>query len=194
MSTPTIFYLHGFASAGNGPKAQALRSRFGPRSVLSPDLPIDPRAVRDEVDSLIRTARSSPLILVGTSLGGFYACYFSRRWSLPCVLVNPSMEPSRTVGKRIGTHRNYSTGADFEVTQEHAREWAAMEASLAEGLDARLVSLFLAQDDDVLPYTSALQRIPADAFRCVTPDGGHRYESHWGSVMDRIAAVAASLG
>ena len=51
----TILYLHGFASAGNGEKAQALRRRFGADQVLSPDLPVDLLAVRGTVDALLRS-------------------------------------------------------------------------------------------------------------------------------------------
>ena len=185
----TILYLHGFASAGHGEKAQALRQRFGAEQVLSPDLPVDPQEVRSTVDTLLRSCARRPTVLVGTSLGGFYACWFAMRWQLPCVLVNPSTAPSRTIGARPGRYRNHATGAELEVRPEFAEAWAAMEADAGSRPDGALISLFLAQDDDVLPCELALQRFADAAFVRVTPDGGHRYTAHWDSVMDRIATV-----
>lgn len=184
-----IIYLHGFASTGNGTKARALGARFGDERVVAPDLPIDPRQVVALADALVRAEGGHSVLLVGTSLGGFYASYLSQRWQLPCVLVNPSMAPSQTVGRRLGPHRNLVTGAEFEVLPDFANTWARMETEVADRQDSTLVNLFLAQDDDVLPYAQTLQRIPAAVFQCVTPDGGHRYEMHWNKVMDRIAAI-----
>jgi predicted esterase YcpF (UPF0227 family) len=185
-----IIYLHGFASAGNGAKAQALGARFGAAAVVSPDLPIDPREVRQLVDGIIRANRDVPLLLVGTSLGGFYASYFSQRWNLPCVLVNPSVFPSQTVGRRVGVHKNFATGAAFEVRPEFAGIWAGMEAEIAAEQDGALVNLFLAEDDDVISHEVALQHFPRPAFRSVTRDGGHRYQAHWDRVMDRVQEIA----
>jgi predicted esterase YcpF (UPF0227 family) len=184
-----IIYFHGFASTGNGAKADALRERFGSARVLSPDLPIDPREVCAMIDPIIRCATSDPAILVGTSLGGFYASYFSQRWRLPCVLVNPSTVPSATIGSRPGTYKNFATGVELEVRPEFAPIWASMEADIKANLDPALVSLFLAEDDDVLPLAEALRRLAGAAFKLVTPDGGHRYSDHWDKVVDRIAAL-----
>jgi 5'-nucleotidase len=40
------------------------------------------------------------VILVGNSLGGYYANYFAEKFRLPCVLINPSLFPETTLGKR----------------------------------------------------------------------------------------------
>lgn len=184
-----IIYLHGFASAGNGAKAQALGERFGREQVLSPDLPVDPREVATLLDRTLEPLAADGAVLVGTSLGGFYADYMSQRWKVPCVLVNPSTTPSQTLGRRTGWHTNLVTGVRFELLPEYARTWAKMEMELVDRRDGCLVNLFLAEDDAVLPYGTALQHIRNPAFSCVTPDGGHRYETHWDLVMDRIAVL-----
>jgi hypothetical protein len=184
-----ILYLHGFASAGNGAKAQALGERFGLERILSPDLPVDPQEVAALLDRTLEPLAADGAVLVGTSLGGFYADYMSQRWKAPCVLVNPSTTPSQTLGRRTGWHTNLVTGVRFELLPEYARTWAKMEMELADRRDGRLVNLFLAKDDDVLPYEYALHHIRNPAFRCVASDGGHRYESHWDLVMDRIAVL-----
>jgi 5'-nucleotidase len=40
------------------------------------------------------------VILVGNSLGGYYANYFAEKFNLPCVLINPSLYPNITLVKR----------------------------------------------------------------------------------------------
>lgn len=178
-----IIYFHGFASVGSGAKATALRLQFPDDTVLAPDLPVDPKEVISLVDSLVRENPSFPLIFVGTSLGGFYASYFSARYDCPCVLVNPSTNPSNTMLERMSApQRNYATGEEIIITQGHLVTFRAMEDYIKGEQNGALVNLFLAEDDDVIPYDKTLVDIPFAAFKEVKKTGGHRFTEHWGEV------------
>jgi predicted esterase YcpF (UPF0227 family) len=184
-----IIYLHGFGSAGDSPKSQALRAAYGDDAVISPDLPMDPDAVIAKIATIVHENKEYPIIFVGTSLGGFYANYFAQRYDAPCVLVNPSTSPSKTMAARLGKHTNYVTGQEFEITDRHVATFAAMEDAIKDQNGA-LISLFLAEDDDVLDPTIAMQYFPFTRTKVVTKDGGHRFEKHWDAVVDHIRTIS----
>lgn len=184
-----IVYLHGFGSAGNSPKSQALKAVFGDDAVISPDLPMDPDEVIAKIATIVHENKEYPIIFVGTSLGGFYANYFAQRYDAPCVLVNPSTKPSVTMAKRLGKNTNYVTGAEFEITDRHIATFEAMEHAV-EDQNGALISLFVAEDDDILDPSIALQYFPFTKTKVVTKDGGHRFEKHWDTVVDYIKTLA----
>jgi predicted esterase YcpF (UPF0227 family) len=187
----TIIYLHGFASAGASPKSDALIDAFGKECVFAPDLPIDPAKTIDVVTNIVRKATSYPVIFIGTSLGGFWANYFSHKFDTPCILVNPSMDPGKKMSTRVGTtFKNYKTGEDVVVNAQHV---AAFDRCRSEALELRngtLINLFLAEDDDVIDYKDTCDQIPSFKSRTITKDGGHRYAEHWDQVINKAQELA----
>lgn len=97
----TILYLHGFASAGAGPKVDALREAFPDHAVLAPDIPTDLVQAQALLDGVVRKITSYPVIAVGTSLGGFWANYLAQVYDMPAILVNPSTEPAVTMASKL---------------------------------------------------------------------------------------------
>ena len=78
-----IIYLHGYGSNGNTEKSAILKEHF--EHVFSPTLSLDPNEVSRTLHTLLKDVidnpefsndSSSPIVLVGTSLGGFLARYF----------------------------------------------------------------------------------------------------------------------
>ena len=187
-----IIYLHGFASVGVGPKSDALRKKFGNDAVYSPDLPIDPDAVEMLIDTYVAKNTQYPLIFVGTSLGGFWANYFAQKWDSPCVIVNPSTSPSKTMWERVGKIiKNYSTGELMPILEDYATKFGIRESYLIGNTNGALINVFVAKDDDVIPYKEVLENIPYRASCTITEDGGHRYDTNWGKVVDKVRQVAA---
>lgn len=186
-----IIFFHGFASVGVSPKSDALRAAFGDDQVISPDLPTDPVAVIELITKLVHTAPKDKLIFVGTSLGGFYANYCAQLFDVPCVIVNPSTRPSVTMNARLGINHNMATGAEFEITREDVAMFAYMEKFINGNSNGALVNLFLAEDDTVLDYRIAEHDIPFTKQTFKFPDGGHRFESNWGSVINCVKDVMA---
>jgi predicted esterase YcpF (UPF0227 family) len=162
---------------------------FGEDHVICPDLPMDPDGVIAKIATIVHENNEYPIVFVGTSLGGFYANYFSNRYDAPCVLVNPSTRPSQTMVARLGLNTNYATGEQFEVTDKHIALFAAMEYAIEQTQNGGLIDMFLANDDDVLDYELAIQNIPYTKSTTITPDGGHRYDQHWDLVMKKISEI-----
>jgi predicted esterase YcpF (UPF0227 family) len=192
MSKGTLIYLHGFASSGKGFKPDALRKAFPECVVFSPDLPVDPDKVISMIDNLVRHAVDFPVVFVGTSLGGFWANYFAHKWDAPCVIVNPSTSPSKTMFERVGKEMtNYVTGEKVEVTMRDVKLFSYCEIEAAELHNGALVNVFVAKDDDVIDYKETLDAMRFTKSMTVLEDGVHRFEAHCDKQIDKVKEVLA---
>lgn len=189
-----IIYLHGFASSGASDKVTQLRKRFGDDKVIAPDLPFDPDevyklVVYNIVNDFIKSREpKEKLVFVGTSLGAFYANYFGHLYDSCVVLVNPSATPSETLKEKLGPNTNYHTGEEFLVSLAHLDKLDRMREHVKAMYSPSLVSLFVAKDDEVIPYESMLEGFPY-ATVTVMEDGGHRFTDHWNLVVDRVESL-----
>jgi predicted esterase YcpF (UPF0227 family) len=165
-----MLYIHGFASCGIGRKSTALRNYFGDDIVVSPDLPYAP----DEVVSLLEdTIRSNDVsLLVGSSLGGFYATVLAERFALQAVLINPSVHPYETLASYAGENHRFCDNALFEWKSEYLD---GLRRLFVEPRNGDYLVL-LQSGDEVLDYRIARRRY--EKHRVVVEYGGnHRFEN-----------------
>lgn len=61
----------------------------------------DPTSARKTIDSIISDALKyhNEVILIGNSLGGYWANFFSERYNLACILINPALNPKVSLQK-----------------------------------------------------------------------------------------------
>lgn len=186
----TIVYCHGFASVGGGWKADRLREAFPEHTVLSPTLPAQPMRALDVLQPVVSASRSYPVILVGTSLGGFYAHYVSQVFDVPCVLVNPCTRPSQYLSQYVGRAvKNHVTGEPIELSQADMTVFQALERGIEVFRNGKLVNVLVAEDDDVIDCHVVREDIKFTNSYQVFPTGGHRFESQWDSVTATIKRV-----
>jgi uncharacterized protein len=172
-----IVYLHGVGGGSFGKKAASLVKHFGADNVSAPSLPIDPVQTEAIVDKIVKETTSFPLVFVGVSLGGFWANYFAQKWDAPCVIVNPSTNPSVSL-------KRYNVPQDVLDGYNHYETVRTQNDS-----NGSLVNLFVAKNDPILPYAGILKTYEHTAFTAVLPDGGHRFDKNWNLVIDRIAEI-----
>lgn len=186
-----IIYLHGFGSSGSSSKVDALREKFGAENVFAPDLPFDPIEVIALVNKLVydNYEKYSKIVFVGTSLGGFYANYFAMCIDAPAILVNPSCKPSESLRNKLGSNKNYATNKEFMVELAHLDVLASMREKAARNHNGNLINLFVAKDDEVIPYEIPLEYFKYTAMTRIVDTGGHRFTDHWDMVMDRIGEL-----
>jgi len=152
-----IIYIHGFGSTGNATKANILKKHFD--DVVSPDLPGSPTEAIKLINGLIDKRTDDNVMLVASSLGGFYALNVLKRKGVKVFLINPSLNPL--------------TNLKGKVTDRFADE--LKEAELDE-FPRRLgyVYTLLAKNDDVIPYENAAERLKGSRKLIIVDDGGHR--------------------
>lgn len=101
----SILYLHGYDSSSQGDKPQMLRSLYPKNRLLIPDLPLDPLECMTLSEDTLRTA-SNDAIIVGASLGGFYAYYLASKFKRDCLLINPVFQPAMEAKKMLEMETN----------------------------------------------------------------------------------------
>jgi predicted esterase YcpF (UPF0227 family) len=165
-----ILYLHGFGSCGEGNKSSALRAHFGEEKVLSPDLPYSPQDVINYIKKLITDEKIT--LLIGSSLGGFYATYFAEKFALPAVLINPSVTPWQTLEKHVGWQERFCDGEAFEFKAAYLTQLKKLQVNPQRGN----YLVLLQSEDEVLDYHIAKSFY--QKYKVVVEYGGnHRFEN-----------------
>ena len=173
-------YLHGFNSGGTSSKARRLRALLAPVPVLSPTYPVhQARAavdfLRDYIAAALRDqASDAPLVLIGSSLGGFYAQYLAPEFDTRIVLINPSLRPDITLLRSIGPNHNEATGEDYTLS---ADEVHALGEYRVPACDPRIPALLLLDTgDELLDYRVAEAAYRECGKTIVYAGGNHRFE------------------
>ena len=117
----TILYFHGFASSSDSEKAEILKkyiSSFAKKTkLIIPDLNNNFQEAIKEIKQLIKS-NEKPIAFMGSSLGGYYAAYFSSLYKSKAILINPAIPPLKGFDIYLGENKNYSTGEKFNITAE----------------------------------------------------------------------------
>jgi predicted esterase YcpF (UPF0227 family) len=115
------------------------------------------------------------LVLIGSSLGGYYAAYLAEKYDLPAVLINPAVRPFDLLESYIGSHKNYHTDDVHQVTNEHMDELRAL--FVAEPLHVDKLMILLQTGDETLDYRLALEKYNGSL--CIVRIGGdHSYANY----------------
>jgi predicted esterase YcpF (UPF0227 family) len=186
---PSILYIHGLNSSPASTKAsQLLRvaEHCGIAAQLRvPALHHHPRQAMQQLRAAIAEL-GSPL-LVGSSLGGYYATHLAEQHGLSALLINPAVRPHRLFGGKEVEQTNHYTGETWLLTHDHIA--ALRELEVAEPRDATRYQVWLQTLDETLDYRQA------EAFyegcRLDIQEGGdHSYQGF----APRIAEILALAG
>ncbi|WP_416422133.1 YqiA/YcfP family alpha/beta fold hydrolase [Pseudomonas sp. App30] len=173
--TGSILYIHGLNSAPASKKASTLTEvmqRMGLEGQLRvPALHHHPRQAIGQLDSAI--AELDAPLLVGSSLGGYYATHLAERHGLKALLINPVVNPHRLFDGFLGTQQNLYTGESWELTLDHVDALAALEVAAPQ--DPLRYQVWLQTADETLDYRQAERFYRACALR-IQAGGDHGYQ------------------
>ena len=171
----SILYIHGFNSAPASNKASQLirvMDALGLADQLRvPALHHHPRQAIAQLQAAIGEL-GRPL-LVGSSLGGYYATHLAERHGLKALLVNPAVSPHRMFDGYLGTQKNLYTDETWELTHDHVTALAELEVPAPQ--DAARYQVWLQTGDETLDYRYAEQYYAACDVR-VQAGGDHSYQ------------------
>ena len=158
-----MLYLHGFLSSVQSLKAQqtlAYCSEIGLReNITIPQMNHGPAETIAALHALIDENDAGNLVLMGSSLGGYYATYLSEFYEAPAVLINPAVRPYELWESRLGENRNYHSGKIHVVTREHIEELKQIDVPVLS--KPKNFKVFLQTSDEVLDYQQALEKFGA---------------------------------
>ena len=191
-----IVYLHGFNSGGGSAKAAWLRQHLPEIAVLSPTYPAH---LADQAPGVLRSnfarvrgehPHDKRLLLVGSSMGGFWARYLAPELGAGMALINPAMHPETDLLGALGLHKNEATGEEYILT---AAQVKALGRYKVPNYNPNVPTLVLLDEaDEVIDYREA-EAFYGDCGRVfVYPGGSHRFD-HLAEALPEIRRLHDSL-
>ena len=173
--TPGILYIHGLNSSPTSTKASQLlkvAEHCGIAQQLRvPALHHHPRQAMAQLQAAV--AELGRPLLVGSSLGGFYATYLAEQHGLDALLINPAVRPHRLFGGKEELQTNYYTGETWLLTHDHVAALAELE--MPEPRDAKRYRVWLQTADETLDYRQA-EAFYAGCSLDIQEGGDHSYQ------------------
>lgn len=178
-NTPHLIYLHGFLSSPQSVKAQqtaAFWDQAGLENAYTfPLMNGGPAETISQLCKLVEQHQDKNLMLMGSSLGGYYATYLAEKFCLPAVLINPAIKPYELWESHLGEHRNYYNDEIHTVTREHIAELLDIDVESPSRLENFLV--LVQTGDETLDYKQAVEKFSAS--RSIVRQGGnHSFENY----------------
>ena len=184
----TILYLHGFISSPASKKAvmlgDYLRGQAPEIEYLVPALHFGPARAMSEVLAICLGKVPADLLVVGSSLGGFYATVVAERTGCRAVVINPAVHPHTHFERYVGPQQNLYSGERFDLTREHVAELAALDPPAITRPERYW--LLAETADEVLDYREAVAYY-AGACQSVVQGGDHSFSSFPEFVPDIVA-------
>ena len=173
----TIFYFHGFASSSKSDKAKLFTKYISSLKkdikVIVPNLNNNFRLAIDEINKLI-SSNKKPMAFVGSSLGGYYASYFSSLHETKAILINPAIPPLKGFDIYLGENENYVTGEKFNLTK--ADMSFIRSISFKKYCNKNNTLVLLESGDEVLNYIETCSYFMGSSID-IAFGGSHSYES-----------------
>ena len=184
-----LVYLHGFNSSPASHKARHLKDVMAGRGLESnyacPELPDTPKEAVRTIEALLAGRSPGDVMLLGSSLGGFYATWFAETRGCRAVLINPAVRPYVGLEAYLGPQKNLYTGRPYVLTREHLEGWSALAR---ESIDPERYLLLLETADEVLDWREAATKY--EGARMVIRQGGDHSLRCFPEQVDRILQFA----
>ena len=104
-NTASLIYIHGFTSSPQSQKAIAtadyIQREQLPVNFICPQLSDHPVVAMNQLEELLRDYDTPP-VLIGSSMGGFFASNLTERFDLASALINPAVAPARLIANQLG--------------------------------------------------------------------------------------------
>ena len=126
-------YIHGFNSSWNSETFFNLKALLGeslfPIHYSDKDCDFSEKIIEEQI---LKESKDSSVILIGSSLGGFWAKYFANKLGLKALLINPSFNPSISLLKYLEGNKekeitNFVTGKVEVLTELQCKKYIKYE-------------------------------------------------------------------
>ncbi len=134
MSSTLLVYLHGFRSSPRSSKAvmtgnavKALSSEDTLFEWFCPQLLASPKISIEMVTQYINQSNADRIVIIGSSLGGYYANYLAEKYACKAVVLNPAVRAARELAPHIGMLTAYDSDEPFDFRPEYIDELKALQ-------------------------------------------------------------------
>jgi predicted esterase YcpF (UPF0227 family) len=157
MATTLLVYLHGFRSSPNSSKAvmtkeavRVLSSTDNPYEWYCPQLLASPKESMDIVTKHIDQSEADRIVIIGSSLGGFYTNYLAEKYQCKGIALNPAVYAARELGPHVGMMTAYDSNEPFDFKAEYIDELRSLQINKITEPNRYL--LIAAKGDELLDW------------------------------------------
>jgi len=162
MSKSLLVYLHGFRSSPRSSKAvmtgeaiKRLSTRANPYEWYCPQLLASPKLSMDMVVEHIDSASFDRLVVIGSSLGGFYANFLAEKYGCKAVALNPAVRAARELAPHVGMMTSYDSDEPFDFRPEYIDELESLQVEKITS--ASRYFLMAAKGDELLDWREMVE-------------------------------------
>lgn len=177
MPSTLVVYLHGFRSSPRSSKAvltgeaiKKLSTSDHPIEWYCPQLVASPKASMDIVIQHIESSNHDRLVVMGSSLGGYYANYLAEKYSCKAVVLNPAVRAPRELESHVGMLTSYDTDEPYDFRPEYIDELKDLQV---ESISHPSRYFLLAAKGDELLDWREMVNFYRDAEQLVLEGGDH---------------------
>ncbi|RLA46094.1 MAG: esterase YqiA [Gammaproteobacteria bacterium] len=196
----SLLYIHGFNSSPDSTKARQTRDWLAAQlpavdficPFLSPFPSLAMAKLESILESIPKLTKTSlaPVVLIGSSMGGYYATWLAEKYACKAVLVNPAVRPWLGREYLLGDQENYHTGEVSRIEQGHLDQLQEFDVAILSE-PARFMVL-VQSGDEVLDYRQAAEKYAA--CKLLIEEGGDHsfqgYEHHLADVIEFLTKPA----
>lgn len=197
-----LIYLHGLDSDANAIKAQMVdgycQEHYPDMEVIRPDLNRTPDDVVALLTGLIGDGKD--VVLMGSSLGGYFATLMSDKLGVPAVLLNPSIRPDLSFRRFLSEYYAKQDLFADTVIYKTTGGWDICYGDLAWFEHHRLqvvagakLSVFLCLGDELLDAAASQAFYEQKGSKVVTISGGDHRISDFDRYVGQVMQMAIDL-
>ena len=158
-----------------------------PERFLCPQLPVSPRAAMQLARELCLSESVDEIVLVGSSLGGFYATALAEDLGCRAVLLNPAITPARDLQRHVGIQQAWHSGQQIDFRAEYIDELAPIERAQISRPERYF--LVAATGDEVLDWRQMVAHYPGARHRII--EGSNHGLSDFAEYIDEVLEFCA---
>jgi len=193
MRTTLLVYLHGFRSSPNSTKAvmtgeavKALSTSEHSYEWYCPQLLASPGQSMDMVVQHIDQSKADRIVIIGSSLGGFYTYYLAEKYQCKGIALNPAVYAARELEPHVGMMTAYDSEEPFDFKAEYIDELRALQVERIT--DPKRYFLIAAKGDELLDWKEMVAFYPGSK-QLILEGSDHGiadYATHLPAVIDFI--------
>ncbi|MFM2030157.1 MAG: hypothetical protein RL517_1350 [Pseudomonadota bacterium] len=157
MKKTLLVYLHGFRSSPNSTKAVMTGDEVKTLSTVEhiyewycPQLLASPQESIEMVTNFIDRSDADSIIVIGSSLGGFYANYLGEKYQCKAIALNPAVYAARELEPHVGLMTAYDSDEPFDFKAQYIDELRALQVNKIDQPERYF--LIAAKGDELLDW------------------------------------------
>lgn len=153
---------------------------------LIPELSSTPFDAVRKVETLIKRYIPRDVVLIGSSLGGYYAIYLAEQIKLRAVLINPAIRPYELLCEYLGINENIYTHVRYELNEHHLHQLHSMD--VVKLAHPENYFLLVQTGDELLDYYQAVKKFDRSQ-KLIIEGGSHGFDGFENVVDDIISFI-----